>query len=131
MSAQDSLYPPDWREAARRDWNRVGALLGLSDAEGAAFFLEQALEKYLKAFLLQRGWKLRKIHLLHVLLEEALVHEPRLAGFRDLCERVAGYYLTERYPQLVPSALQISDVERDRAESRRLVETLFPDECSS
>lgn len=128
MRVQDSLYPPDWREAARRDWNRVSALLGLNDAEAAAFFLQQALEKYLKAYLLQRGWKLRKIHLLHVLLEEALVHEPSLAGFRDLCERVAGYYLTERYPQLVPSGLQISDVERDREESRCLIDTLSPDE---
>ena len=106
----------------------MSALLGLNDAEAAAFFLQQALEKYLKAYLLQRGWKLRKIHLLHVLLEEALVHEPSLAGFRDLCERVAGYYLTERYPQLVPSGLQISDVERDREESRCLIDTLSPDE---
>jgi HEPN domain-containing protein len=49
VSPQDSLYPPDWREAARRDWNRVSALLGLNDAEAAALFLQQALEKYLKA----------------------------------------------------------------------------------
>ena len=37
--ATDSLYPPDWRDAARKDWSRVSALLGLDDVEGAAFFL--------------------------------------------------------------------------------------------
>lgn len=128
MKATDSLYPPDWRHAARRDWHRVAALLGLEDAEGAAFFLQQALEKYLKAFLLGRGWKLRKIHLLHVLLDEAIAHEASLVEFRDLCERVAGYYLTERYPQLVPSGLRVSDVERDRGEASRLIKVLFPEE---
>jgi HEPN domain-containing protein len=103
----------------------------LDDVEGAAFFLQQALEKYLKAYLLGRGWKLRKIHLLHVLLEDALAYEGSLGVFRDLCERVAGYYFTERYPQLVPSGLQPSDLERDREEGRRLIEALFPDEVRS
>lgn len=129
--ATDYPYPPDWRNAARKDWNRVTALLGLDDVEGAAFFLQQALEKYLKAYLLGRGWKLRKIHLLHVLLDEAIAHESSLAIFRDLCERVAGYYLTERYPQLVRSGLQSSDLERDREGSSRLIKILFPDEFCS
>ena len=37
--ATDSLYPADWRDGARKHWNRVTALLGLDDVEGAAFFL--------------------------------------------------------------------------------------------
>ena len=51
--------------------------------------------------------------------------------FRDLCERVAGYYLTERYPQIVPSGLQPSDLEKDREESSCLIRILFPDEFCS
>ena len=129
--ATDSLYPPDWRDAARKDWSRVSALLGLDDVEGAAFFLQQSPEKYLKAYLLGRGWKLRKVHLLHVLLDEAIAHESSLTIFRDLCERVAGYYLTERYPQIVPSGLQPSDLEKDREESSCLIRILFPDEFCS
>jgi hypothetical protein len=39
-------------------------MLADGDGEGAALFLQQALEKYLKAFLLQHGWKLKKIHTL-------------------------------------------------------------------
>ena len=70
--AAESLYVPDWRAAARRDWDRVTRLLALEDVEGAAFFLQQALEKYLKAYLPGRGWKLRKIHLLHALLDDAM-----------------------------------------------------------
>jgi len=55
-------YPEDWRKIAEKDWHRMEVLLEDGDPEGAAFFLQQSLEKYLKAFLLERGWKLRKIH---------------------------------------------------------------------
>ena len=69
---QESLYPEDWKKAARRDWRRITTMIKDDDAEGAAFFLQQSLEKYLKAFLLERGWKLRKIHELDTLLDYAI-----------------------------------------------------------
>ncbi len=52
---QNSLYPDDWKKAARKDWHRIAVLLEDNDADGAAFFLQQSIEKYLKAFLLERG----------------------------------------------------------------------------
>lgn len=42
------------------------------DAGGAGYFLQQSLEKYLKAFLLQKGWSLKKIHTLYTLLDDAV-----------------------------------------------------------
>ena len=65
------------------------------DAEAAGFFLQQSLEKYLKAFLLKHNWKLRKIHELDALLDEAAKFQQDLETYRDLCERVYGYYIAE------------------------------------
>lgn len=111
-NAQNSLYPEEWKQTARKDWHRVSVLLSDDDPEGAGFFLQQSLEKYLKAFLLERGWKLRKIHDLDTLLDEAVLFDPVLEKFRDLCERVTGYYYAERYPGIIPAELTSGDINR-------------------
>ncbi len=128
MMDGDSLYPPDWRESGAKDWHRIDVMLRDGDAEGAAFFLQQCLEKFLKAYLLSRGWKLRKIHQLDALLDDAVARDESLGEHRSLCERVSGYYFVERYPQVVSSGLTTAEIETDRAEARRLVRALFPDE---
>lgn len=122
---ENSLYYEDWKEAAKKDWNRIKIMLKEEDTEAAAYFLQQALEKYLKAFLLQHGWKLRKIHRLNTLLDDAVTYNSALESFRKLCERVSGYYLTERYPKLVSSELTASDIEKDVEETRRFIQALF------
>lgn len=63
------------------------------DADGAGFFLQQALEKYLKAFLLSQRWKLKKVHTLQSLLDEAAAFMPDLSALRPICERVSGFYI--------------------------------------
>lgn len=126
---QDSLYPADWRRVARQDWHRVHVMLADRDAEGAGFFLQQALEKYLKAYLLERGWKLRKIHTLQSLLDEAAEFDNAITGFRPLCERVSGFYIAERYPTLSGSGLEIENVLKELSEARALIRVLFPDEA--
>lgn len=69
---EDSPYATDWLRVARQDWHRIHVMLADGDGEGAGLFLQQALEKYLKAFLLQHGWKLKKIHTLQSLLDDAM-----------------------------------------------------------
>ena len=49
----------DWLKIARKDWQRIGRNLRAHDLEAAAFFLQQSLEKYLKAFLLSHQNVLR------------------------------------------------------------------------
>jgi HEPN domain-containing protein len=61
---QESLYPADWRAVGRQDWHRIHVMLADRDADAAGLFLQQALEKFLKAYLLARGWKLKKVHTL-------------------------------------------------------------------
>ncbi|MDP2682749.1 MAG: HEPN domain-containing protein [Deltaproteobacteria bacterium] len=124
IETKDSHYPEDWTKVAEKDWHRMEVLLKDGDPDGAAFFLQQSLEKYLKAFLLGKGWKLRKIHELNTLLDYAVEFNPTLEAFRDLCERVTGYYYTERYPIIAPSELTTEDIKKDRAEAERLIKAL-------
>ncbi len=79
---KNSLYPPDWLKYARKDWRRIFIMLKENDMEAAAFFLQQALEKYIKAFLLQSGWALKKIHDLDALLDDAVKYKPSLESSR-------------------------------------------------
>lgn len=98
------------------------------DAEGAGLFLQQALEKFLKAYLLGKGWKLRKVHTLQSLLDEAADHDEMIRPFRGLCEQVSAFYLAERYPTLGGTGLELEEVKPLLPEARALITTLFPDE---
>lgn len=92
MSNENSTYYKDWFQKAEQDWNRVEILLKANDTEGAGFHLQQSLEKYLKGFLLSKGWKLQRIHDLEKLLNIALKYAPELETFRPTCEQVTEYY---------------------------------------
>ena len=120
-----------WRRVARRDWRRLHLLLNAGDGPGAGLFLQQSLEKYLKGYLLERGWPLRKTHELDRLLDAAVAFDGSLAPFRPLCERVSGYYLVERYPGADDGGPDAAQIGLDLDEARRLVVGLFPDEQPS
>ena len=60
--ASGTSVADEWTLIARKDWRRAERNLKDRDSEAAGFFLQQSLEKYLKAFLLKHDWKLRKIH---------------------------------------------------------------------
>lgn len=124
----DSPYAEDWLKVARRDWHRLHVLLNDGDADGAGFFLQQTMEKYRKAFLLRHGWKLKKVHTLQSLLDEAAAFAPRVAALRPVCERVSGFYIGERYPSVGVEGLQIEDIRRELSEARLLITAISPDE---
>jgi HEPN domain-containing protein len=97
MINNDSQYPLDWIKIAETDWKRVQRNLH-EDPALAAFYLQQSLEKFLKGFLISRGWELRRIHDLNTLLDEAIKHEPDLEKFRGPCQKITSFYFIERYP---------------------------------
>jgi HEPN domain-containing protein len=103
-------------------------LLNDGDADGAGFFLQQAIEKYLKAFLLTHGWKLKKVHTLQSLLDEAAAFAPPMVALRPVCERVSGFYIGDRYPSIGAEGLQIEDIHRELSEARSLITMIFPNE---
>jgi len=122
---KDSLYPQDWLRVADRDWQRVEKRLDEGDQEDAGFRLQQALEKYLKAFLLANSWELDKTHALSKLLEEALKYKSELNLFIDLCQRVENYYMADRYPSELDAGTPLEVVERDFKEASQLREMIL------
>jgi HEPN domain-containing protein len=121
MASEESRYPADWLSIAERDWKRVDRLLQAGDAELAGFCLQQALEKIFKAFLLFNGWELHRVHDLEVLLNAASAYDSSLEPFRSPCQRITGFYLTERYPFLTESSLTEGDVRASLEQVRELI----------
>ena len=124
MRGEESLYPADWIRIAERDLARVDHLLDVQDPEAAGFFLQQAMEKFLRVFLLSKGWKLERIHDLEVLLNSALAYDPLLEQFRSACQKITGFYLMERYPFIVEAGLTEDDVRTSLAQVGVLVDKL-------
>ena len=96
MRPSESAYPADWLDAADRDLDRVTRSLRDADVEAAAFFLQQAVEKYLKTFLLAKGTRLRRVHDLEALLDDAVAFDASLESFRSLCQTASEYYIPVR-----------------------------------
>lgn len=118
----------DWLKIARIDLNRVKRNLQANDIDAAGFYLQQCVEKYLKAFLIQHGWKLKNIHILDALLKDAVKFEPTLVSFKELCAKVSSYYLADRYPPFGGLGATAEDIERDLKDAKKLIRSLFPDE---
>jgi HEPN domain-containing protein len=110
MSPQESLYSADWLRIAEKDLRRARRSLGDNDPEMAGFCLQQAIEKFLKAFLLSKGWQLRRIHSLEALLDDAITYDPTLGDSRDLCQKISAFYILERYPLVVEAGVTDEDV---------------------
>jgi HEPN domain-containing protein len=118
---KESLYPKDWVEKAKKDLHRVKVLLADGDTEGAGFHLQQAIEKYLKGYLLSKGWKLEYVHGLVKLLNYAKDYDPSFEEFRALCEQVTGYYVIERYPFPVYASPTKKEIAQALRKTEKLV----------
>jgi len=124
MQHRESLYPSDWVRIAEKDWLRVDKLLQANDPEAAGFFLQQATEKFLKAFLLSKGWHLKRIHDLEPLLNEALSYEGSFEKYREVIQQISGFYFVERYPFILEMGLTEKDIKESISEVKGLIEAI-------
>ncbi len=124
MPHEESLYPSDWIRIAEKDLKRVNGLLDEHDPELAGFCLQQAVEKFLKAFLLSQGWRLRKIHDLGALLDDAVIYDGSLEEFRNVCQKISAFYFVDRYPFVVETGMTEEDVRTSLEQVKGLIEKL-------
>jgi HEPN domain-containing protein len=70
MPETESLIPDEWYRMAAEDVMVSQTLLKNAPQLQASivFHLQQAVEKYLKGFLLSKGWTLQRIHDMNCLL---------------------------------------------------------------
>lgn len=100
MQHSQNVYPNEWLERAERDWGMMHFALNQGWLPEAAFHLRQAVEKWLKAYLLWQGWRLVRAYDLEELLKEAIKHEPALGVYEEMCRRVKEF-VAARYPGVV------------------------------
>jgi HEPN domain-containing protein len=117
-----------WLPYARRDWSRASLPQREHDPDGAGLHLQQSVEKYLKGWLLDRGWRLLRTHEVDRLIDDASMYDLSLQSFRILGARLSSYYLLERYPTPSPSGPSEAQITSDLVEARQLIGTLFPGE---
>ena len=80
--------------------------------------------RWVKAFLLSKGWTLRRIHDLEALLDDAIVYDQGLGRFRSVCQQVTSYYTVNRYPLPVASGPAEVEVRRALHAAAELVDSL-------
>jgi HEPN domain-containing protein len=96
---KESPLPADWYKKGDADLQTVELLLEHGGDLGiAASHIQQAAEKYLKGFLLSKGWALKKTHDLSELLDYAVEYDKGLDKFRDICQEYTVFYFEARYP---------------------------------
>jgi len=99
MNENNKIKAGEWFEKAKHDLATVEMIIREAGyADTAAILLQQAAEKYLKGYLIGKGWKLIKTHDLKELLNEAVKYDNRFSNFYVLAEKLSQYYVEVKYP---------------------------------
>lgn len=109
-----------WIKRAEEDLDTAKILFNNKKFEGAAFYCQQAAEKALKAFSLEKTNTLRKIHDLVELGKEAGIPEEILTRLKELTLA----YVYSRYPdvnQVINLKRRVSEFLKTSEETIRWV----------
>lgn len=97
--------------------------LGYTDA--IAYHIQQAIEKYLKGYLVLQGQKPPWVHELDTLLSLASRFRADLySTFIDLCDKSTRYYVEDRYPPGPPAEYSREEIKADLDLAWQLVELI-------
>ena len=122
MSGTDSTLPTDWFSQGDNDIQAAEILFAQDGPlRIIAFHLQQAIEKYLKGYLLLQGWPLRRIHDLEILLQETVNYEQSFAPFLESYQKITEYYIETRYPLGVYTPLQRESLQADLKTTQDLI----------
>ena len=102
-----------WIDKAELDYQAATELLGTGGRlrQIVAFHCQQAVEKYLKAFLVRHQVEFPKTHNLRQLLELVSEVAPEMARSLDRCVVLTPYGADIRYPGDIPDLLPGQDKE--------------------
>ena len=89
----------EWFERGKHDLEVANILLAEDEySDVVLFHIHQAVEKYLKGFLIYKGWGLKKIHDIELLITEAMSFDDEFQKYLDLGRELTAFYYEERYP---------------------------------
>ena len=99
MKKADSKIPKDWLNRANHDISDANLLFrdgGYADT--VCFLCHQAVEKYLKGYLLAKGIEYPRIHNLPELLDLCVEMNGEFVDFIDNTKYLNQFYIESRYP---------------------------------
>ncbi len=90
--------------------------------------LQEALERYLKGFLISKGWVLQRVHDLAFLNDEAKKFDRRFEKFNDFCERLTEQFWAQHYPggDLSTVGSDYEALRRQAGELVAFIQSFFP-----
>jgi len=95
----DENNPQDWLFLAKERLESADALMvQRGSSYSVVELLQEAVERYLKGYLVSRGWKLERIHDLAPLVEAAALFDPRFAAFDELAYSLTEQFWAQHYP---------------------------------
>jgi HEPN domain-containing protein len=91
--------PLDWFLLAKERLEKADALFKQFGASYTGVeLLQEAVERYLKGYLVSKGWKLERIHDLNRLVEAAAAFDPSFAHFAELAHSLTEQFWEQHYP---------------------------------
>lgn len=121
----DESNPRDWLFLAKE---RLESADTLAVQRGPSYsvveLLQEAVERYLKGYLVSRGWKLERIHDLLPLVEAAAAFDQRFAAFDELAISLTEQFWEQHYPggDLTEVGSDFSELRQAVGEMVRLIE---------
>ena len=95
----DASSPSDWYLLADDRMEKADAIHSqFGPSWSGVELLHEAAERYLKGYLVSRGWKLVKTHDLNRLLAEACIHEEGFSKFVAACQNLTEQFWEQHYP---------------------------------
>jgi HEPN domain-containing protein len=95
----DETNPQDWFFLGRERLAAADAVRQVCGAGSSAVeLLQEAVERYLKGFLVANGWSLQRIHNLSALPDAAMQRDARFRAFADLCDSLTAQFWEQHYP---------------------------------
>ena len=112
----------EWFERGKRDFESAKLIYTQKGyLDEVIFLVHQAIEKYLKGYLIFHGWKLKRIHDIETLLVEASGYNKTFMKFLDLGRKLTVFYYENRYPPGFPPEISEGEVEEILREAEKVI----------
>jgi len=91
--------PNDWFMLGKERLESADALIGARGiCLSAVALLQESVERYLKGYLISRGWELERIHDLNRLLDICVDHSNDFVRFIPLVQSLTEQFWAQHYP---------------------------------
>lgn len=103
----------EWIGKAKED-EKAGKILFKEKGplSAACFHFQQMAEKYLKAYLVFKGKKFRRIHDLTEILKNCIQLDKDFLKLKENCQRLTPYSVATRYPGDFPEGISEKETQK-------------------